>query len=358
MPRSFNNLYSRLCSFENLYQAYCSARRGKRRRTEVAQFELDLESNLCALQAELSEGRWQPGPYRNFYVQEHKRRLITAAPFRDRVVHHALVSVLEPVFEPAFIYDSYACRKGKGQHRAVERFTHFARFNRYVLRADITKFYPSVDHETLLGLVARRVKDHLVLEMVRRILASGQGILESECEVAWFPGDDLFSPLERNRGLPIGNLTSQFFGNVCLNALDHFVKEELRQRCYVRYMDDFAVFGNCKGALHEIRQAIADFLAKSRLILHRPRTRLHRSDEGVEFLGFRVFPGYRLVRKTTVVRFGRHLRRLVELTRSGTIPHRRLAAALIAWLGHSRYARSYRLSRLILGRAGLLAHEA
>lgn len=298
------------------------------------------------MQRELAAGTWRPGPHRSFYIREHKKRLVTAVPFSDRVVHHALLNVLEPVFESGFISDSYACRRGKGQHRAVDRFQSWARGHRYVLRGDVQKFYPGVDHEALEMMLERRIRDRRVLALCRLILKSGAGILEPEYELAWFPGDDLFSPLERRRGLPIGNLTSQFFGNVYLNELDHFVKERLRCRRYLRYMDDFAVFGDDKAELADAKQHMGEFLSGLRLTLRRDRTRVWRTRDGVEFLGFRVFPGHRLVRKATAHRYCRHLRKLAR---------ERVRASLTAWFGHTCHADSYRLNRVLLHRAGLLA---
>ncbi len=346
MPQSHGGLYDQLYSFGNLHSAWLAARRGKRRRSEVAEFEQALEPELLRLQEELAGGSWRPGPYRNFYVQDQKRRLVTAAPFRDRVVHHALLSILEPVFEPTFIFDSHACRKGKGQHSAIDRFQHWARRYRYVLRGDVLKFYPSVDHAILLQLLSRRIRDRQVLALCATIIESGAGVLEPEYQVAWFAEDDLFSPLARRRGLPIGNLTSQFFGNVYLDGLDHFVKEQLRCRAYLRYMDDFAVFGDDRRSLSVTKQLVGDYLAGLRLTLRRDKTRVWQTYDGVEFLGYRVFPGHRLVRKATACRYGRRLRRL-------GLP--RVRASLAAWFGHTSHADSFRLNAELLRRAGLLA---
>jgi len=355
VPRSFGGLFPRLVSFDNLLAAFAKARRGKRGKQAVAEFDLNLEPELLRLQCELTKGTWHPGPYYSFYVHDQKCRLITAAPFRDRVVHHALLNVLEPVFEPTFISDSYACRVGKGQHRALDRFQHWARGNRYVLCGDVRKFYPSVDHEVLMAILRRRIRDLRVIELCEMILGSGAGILESEYELGWFAGDELFTPLERSRGLPIGNLTSQFFGNVYLNELDHFVKEKLQCPCYLRYMDDFAVFCDDPVELADTKSAIGLSLAGLRLTLHRCRTRIWRTGDGVQFVGWRVFPGHRLVRKATAYRFCRHLRRLLRLRRSGTIGRERLGAALVAWFGHTGHGTTFQLNREVLRRAELLA---
>jgi len=338
-----------------LLAAYLEARRGKRRKRAVAEFEFNLEPELLRLQTELADGAWRPGPYHSFYVQEHKRRLITAAPFRDRVVHHALLNVLEPVFEPTFIHDSYACRVGKGQHKAIDRYQHWARGHKYVLRGDVRKFYPSVDHGILMAILRRRIRDRRVLALCEAILASGAGILEGEYELAWFAGDGLFTPLERRRGLPIGNLTSQFFGNVYLNEMDHFIKERLHVRCYLRYMDDLALFGQDKAEMAGWLDQVSGALARFRLALNPARTRVWQVRVGVEFLGLRVYPGHRLIRRATAHRYCRRLRRLVFLRRTGRATFQNVRDSLAAWFGHTVRANAYRLNREILGRSALLA---
>ena len=237
--KTWRNLFPLIVSFENLVLAFRAARRGKPLTQERADFEFDLEANLFRLQEELVTGAYRPGPYGTFYVTEGVRRKISAAPFRDRVVHHALHRVIEPVLDREFIFDSYACRTGKGTHRAADRCTRFLRRQPYALKADIARFFPSVDHAILLSLVGRRVEDVRTMDLIGRILASGVGILESEYEMRWFQGDDLLARF-RPRGLPIGNLTSQFFANVYLHPLDMFVKHTLRVRHYLRYVDDCA----------------------------------------------------------------------------------------------------------------------
>ncbi|HMB07556.1 MAG TPA: reverse transcriptase/maturase family protein [Isosphaeraceae bacterium] len=225
------HLWEGMIAFESLHRAAEKARRGKRFRHPAARFFFHLERELWRLHEELATKTYRPGPYRTFFICEPKRRQISAAPFRDRVVHHALTGMLEPIFERSFIHDSYACRKGKGTHAAVDRCQEFARRFRYVLKADVRKFFPSIDHEILKGLVARKVKDPHVLWLVDRIIDHSN---PQDPVLAWFPGDDLFTPIERRRGLPLGNQTSQFFANVYLDPLDHFVTDRLGLS-YVRY---------------------------------------------------------------------------------------------------------------------------
>ena len=232
--KAYRNLYPQVCDWDNLYLAYRKARRGKRGRAPAATFEYNQEANLVQLHQELIAKTYAPGDYHSFYIHEPKRRLISAAPFRDRVVHHALCNIIEPVFERGFIYDSYANREGKGTHRALDRAQQFARRFRYVLQCDVRQFFPSVDHAILRGILSHKIADHDVLWLIDHILGSGLGVLAQEYEMQWFPRDDLFA-INHPRGLPIGNLTSQFWANCYLNPLDHFVKRELCCGGYVRY---------------------------------------------------------------------------------------------------------------------------
>ena len=353
MPKSFSNLYPMLYSFQNLLRSFYRARTGKRKRNDVVRFEFNLERNLINLSTELKNKTYSPGRYKNFYLYDQKRRLITAAPFRDRVVHHALLQVIEPIFERMFIYDSYGCRVGKGQHRACNRYQRFARNNRYVLRCDIQKFYPSVDHEILLKIINRWLKDKDIMWFIEKILESGKDILKDEYIPTWFPGDNLFTLLERKRGLPIGNLTSQFFGNVYLNELDHFIKEKLRCRYYLRYMDDFALFHNSKKVLRDYLREISDFLASLRLVLKKERQFIAPTRIGLDFLGYRIFITHRLVRKSTVYRYSRKLKRLTEDFNKDRIPLEKLKTSLFAWFGHIKHANSYNLKRITFKLSGL-----
>ena len=239
--KTYKNLYPKIYDFANLYQAFRAARKSKRNRSAVASFEFDLEPNLLALETELRTQTYWPGGYTNFYIYEPKRRLVSAAPFRDRVVHHALCRVIEPIWEARFIQTNFACRTGKGTHKALDQAHAWVRHYCYTFHGDIVKYFPSIDHQILRRLLAHHLADRQVMELIDRILASGAGLLAAEYPKILFEGDDLFA-LNRPRGLPIGNLTSQFWANVYLHQLDIFVKQTLRCRAYLRYMDDFRPF--------------------------------------------------------------------------------------------------------------------
>ncbi len=345
--KTYRRLYDRLWDFEHLYWAYRRARRGKRSKVPVAKFERFQEEELLALQQALKEETYLPGPYHSFYIHEPKRRLISAAPFRDRVVHHALVALLEPLWEPRFIYDSYANRKGKGTHRALERAQSFARSFPYVLQCDVCQFFPSIDHELLQNAMARLIRDERVLRLAALILESGQGVLSEAYDMVYFPGDDLMA-FFRPRGLPIGNLTSQFWANVYLNPLDHFVKRSLKARGYVRYVDDFLLFSDSKSTLHRWRRRLIEFLAQWRLTLHAQRAQVYPVHTGIPFLGFRLFPEYRRLKRRNVVQARRRLRSHLRAYRRGEMTRQAFEASLRGWLNHARHAQTWRLRKDLL----------
>lgn len=352
--RRVGNLWPELVSFQNLLLASENSAAGKRNRPAVAAWHWDRERNLCRLQRQLQQREWRPGGYTEFYVYEPKKRLISAAPYEDRVVHHALTQVLSPLFEPAFVSDSFACRVGRGTHAAVRRAQQFSRRFSWVLKADIRKFFPSIDHQILLDLVARKIKDPEVLRLVDLLVRHSN---PQEPVLHWFPGDDLLTPSERMRGLPIGNQTSQFFANVYLNPLDHFVKEQLRVAGYVRYVDDFIVFADDRQTLHRCKAQISDFLCSLRLKLHPKKCAIFPTRCGIRFLGYRVFPTHRLLTSEGVRRFRRRIRRLQRLFACGRIGTADLHASLMSWLGHAGQADTHRLcerlfSQIIFTRSG------
>jgi retron-type reverse transcriptase len=328
VPQEFNDLFPQICAFENLYRAYRKARKGKRGKAPVAAFEYNQEEELLALRAELSAGTWQPGEYSNFYIHEPKRRLVSAAPFRDRVVHHALCNLLEPIWERSFIYDSYANRVGKGTHRAILRCQQFARRYTYVLQCDLEQFFPSIDHAILRLELGRRICDPQVMALIDQILRSGEGVLSQVYQMRWFPGDDLWAAF-RPRGLPIGNLTSQFWANVYLNPFDHFVKRQLGCRGYLRYVDDFLLFADDKNTLWAWAAALQERLRRLRLTLHPPQ--VYPVSCGIPFLGFRIYPSHRRLKRLRGIAFQRRFRRLYQRWIEEDISREKLDASARSW---------------------------
>lgn len=340
------NFWPQVVSFENLYAAAKAAARGKRFRPDVANFLLNLEPELVLLQRELEDGNYQPGGYRTFQVHEPKPRFISAAPFRDRVVHHALTRVLEPIFERRFVMNSFACRKGKGTHQALKMAAEGCCRFPYVLKCDVRKYFPSIDHAILKGMLARVVKCPRTLDLAARII---DGSNAQEAASFYFPGDDLFTPYERRRGLPLGNQTSQFFANVYLNPMDHFVLRELRPGLYVRYVDDFLLFGDDKRKLGDMRACLEDFLSPLRLRIHARKSRVYRAQDGVTFLGWRVFPERLRLVRSNVVHWRRRLKAMSEAYRARKMQLSEVTTRVRAWIAHAEHGNTWKLRTQLLG---------
>ncbi|MGE0882979.1 MAG: reverse transcriptase domain-containing protein [Blastocatellales bacterium] len=337
-----SSLYSQIVDWSNLLLAYRLAAKGKRGKQSAAGFEHQVADRLIQLQREMTEFSYHPGEYVNFLIHEPKQRRVSAAPFRDRVVHHALCNVIEPIFERQFIADSYANRAGKGTHAAIDRLQFFARRYRYVLRLDIVKHFPSLDHAVLIENLRHSIRDEDVMWLIERIIASGEGVLDDEYQMVYFPGDDLFA-INRPRGLPIGNLTSQFWSNVYLTPLDLFVTQQLRCPAYLRYVDDFALFSDSKRQLYEWKQAIIRFLYSLRLTIHEAPAQVIPCRHGIPWLGFVVYPTHRRVKARNVVKFTRKLKDRWSEYCAGKISFAEFDASVKGWVNHVRYADTWGL---------------
>jgi retron-type reverse transcriptase len=326
--RRVGDLWPRVSSFSALHAAYLRARRGKRFSREALAFEAEREDNLRRLRDELGAGTYRPGAYRTFTLYDPKPRVISAAPFRDRVVHHAIHATLEPVFDPTFVRECYANRKGKGTHAALRRFRAWCRTYPYVLRCDVAKFFPSVDHDILKALLRRKVKDG-------RVLALCDLVIES-------PGGE--------HGMPIGNLTSQLFQNVYLSPLDHFAKEQLRCRAYLRFVDDFALFAHDTATLRRWRTEVFSCLGGLHL---RPNTRtfeISPTADGANWLGFFVTPDDCRIARSRRVSFRRRLWRRWRDRVRGRISAAELTASVRSWVAHAAHGRTAGLRRHLLSR--------
>jgi len=318
------DLFDNVVLFENLHHAFRLSARGKRNQPEVIRYRYDLETNLFALRDRLLAEDYHFGPYWSFMVHDPKPRLIVSAPFEDRVVHHAMCNILTPIFEKTFISDSYACRDGKGTHAAVFRLQDFMRKTPegYVLQCDIRKYFQSADHAILKTLIRRKIKDSKLLDLTDRVIDSAP----------------IHPDFGAGKGLPIGNLSSQLFANVYLNPLDHFVKEDLRRKFYIRYVDDFTVLGEDKAQLHEIKSRIAAFLDQSlKLHLHRNKSQVFPIRKGCTFLGYRVWPHKRRVKTATMVRIRRKEKELRKAYWEGEIPIETYRQTIDSFLGHMKW---------------------
>lgn len=347
MGKLYKNFYPQIHDLLNLWTAFTKASKGRRGHPSIAAFEYNLESELIQLRDELRDETYLPGGYRSFTVHEPKRRKISAAPFRDRVVHHALMNIIGPMLERKFIHDSYANQVGKGTHTALDRCTYFMRRYDYVLPCDVKQFFPSVDHEILKAVLSKTIQDERAMNLAKKIIASGEGVLNEEYAMTYFKGDTLFA-VHRPRGLPIGNLTSQFWANVYLNELDQLIKQKLKVCAYVRYVDDFLLFSNDKKELHEWRSAVVEFLASLRLTIHEESAHARPAWKGVTFLGFIVFPTHRRLKPPKGYAFRRRWQYFYSMRQAGQMTPEKLKIHAVAWANHARYGDTWNLRRKIL----------
>ena len=340
MPKPAKHLWSKVLDWDNLLLAYREAAKCKRYKREVLRFGLWLSPHLLELQERLTDGTWTPGPYRTLEVFEPKHRLVHAPCFPDRVVHHALVQVIGPLFERRFLDCSFACRVGKGTHAASEAVTRMLRsaydtWGRvYVLKADISQYFASIDREILLRIIARTVGDPDVLRLIRSL------VMECGC----IPGA---------RGLPLGALTSQLFANAYLDQLDHFVKDRLRVRHYVRYMDDFVILGPGKAGLWELLAEIRDFLASELRLSLNPKTSVFPASHGVDFAGYRHWTTHCLPRKRNVRRAARKFAGLSRVYARGEVDLDTVRSVVASFVGYMQHCKGWRsaesaLRRLVL----------
>jgi retron-type reverse transcriptase len=338
MPKSFSYLWEHLVDFENLYYAFKKASIGKRYRWEALKFKSNLEENLIVLQNELIWNLYKPDPYRQFFVLEPKQRLISAPTFRDRVVHHALSQVIEPIFENRFIKENFACRVGYGTHAAMNHIRKCARRAQrewghyYVLKCDISKYFPSVDHDILKAIIKRNIRDKKVYNLIDIIVRSYES-----------PGQD-------GKGLPIGSLTSQLFANVYLSPLDHYLKEKFQVKYYARYMDDFIVLHNEKQTLWDLLEEITNYLQDRLKLTLNPKTGIFPDKSGIDFCGYRVWSTHVKPRKSTVKRAKRRLRKMALLykTNPGILEHAK--KSIDSFLGYIKHCNGYETTLSLLNK--------
>lgn len=334
--KTYKNLYQEIYQFDRLHQAYLRARIGKRQRREVLRFERDLEGNLIQLQNELIWDMYQTGPYRTFHVHEPKKRMVAALPFRDRVLQHSLVSVIEPIFEKRFIHHSYACRPGRGMHMGANQAQQWLREVKrehgkvYCLKADVAKYFASIDQEILITLLEKKIKCRRTMNLCKEIMST------------W------------HEGLPIGNLTSQLWANVYLHELDIFVKETLQVRRYIRYMDDFVIVHHDKKFLQGLRVVIENFLAQKLKLRLNNKTQIFpvgtKHGRALDFLGYRMWTTHRRLRRESVKRMAKRMEQMRKQYARGEISHPDIQRRIASWLGHAKHAESYTIRRLVLGK--------
>ena len=339
--KTYSHLFNEIISFDNLQDAYQKARSRKTNTPAVNEFDKQWLLHLAILHRELRERTYLPQPLKKFILRDPKTRTICVSAFRDRIVHHALINILQPIFEPRFIHDSYASRKGKGTLAALKRFGYFLRkvtdngkqvsgstngnaVCAFAFKADIKHYFDAVDHEVLLRIIAKRVTDGGVLWLTRTILGN-------------------YTAGALGKGMPLGNWTSQFFANVYLNELDQFVKHQLKAKYYIRYVDDFIILDGSKTTLLHHTVSIGTFLQTLKLDLHPSKCKTIPLCRGVSLLGFRVFYQHRLVRQRNLRKARSKLEDFLMLYEMHAADAVDVLESLNGWNAYAMHGNTYHL---------------
>ena len=341
MMKTYKNLYEEIISLENLYLAFKKARKRKTKKEYVKEFSKNLGKNILSLREELLNHSYQPKPLETFIIKDPKTRKISKSDFADRIVHHALCNIIEPIFDKTFIYDSYANRKGKGNLEALKRFDKFKRkvsrngklngwFNKnqvkgYVLKADIKHYFHTIDTNILLKILKRKIKCNKTIWLIKKILANCRN-------------DNI------QVGMPLGNLTSQFFANVYLNELDYFVKHNPKIKYYVRYVDDFIILSSSKSQLIEWEKKINNFLLENlKIQLHPEKSKIIHLNKPITFVGFRIFYRYKLLKKSNKNKVKKRMNKLTLLCKGNKIKYNQIYESVQGSFAYMKNADTYKL---------------
>jgi retron-type reverse transcriptase len=336
----YKDLYWSIISPQALFRAWEIFKSDKRNKPDVAEFELNLEQNIFDLYRDLKKEIYKHGPYRGFWIHDPKLRRIHKATVRDRVLHHAVFYILNRIFEPTFINDSYSCRIGKGTHKGMEKVADMIRAVSknhthpcYALKCDVRKFFDSVDHDTLLEILGQKIKDEKVCNLLYEIIESFEASRPN---------------LFERRGVPIGNLTSQVFANIYMNEFDQFMKHDLKVKNYARYTDDFVIVSDDKVYLEGLLEPIREFL-KSRLHLdlHPKKITLKKHIQGIDFLGYVILPHHIKLRTKTKRKIPKKIHQRVSLYKNGQINEVAMKSSLASYLGVLSHADTYEMTESV-----------
>lgn len=318
--KRIGNLYGKIIAKENLEIAYGKARRGKTWQDSIKRIDAKKEEYLEQLHQILKKKEFRTSEYKQKMIYEPKLRTIYILPFYpDRIVQHAIMNILEPIWDNRLIHDTYACRLNKGQHKGSRRCMEFVKRNKYCLKCDISKFYPSINHEKLFQIIAKKIKCPDTLAVLEEIIKS-------------IPGE---------ANVPIGNYLSQWFGNIYLNELDQLVKHQYKVKDYVRYCDDFLLFSDDKIFLRKMKGELTKYVNQE-LKMKMSKCELFPTAQGVDFLGYRHFPqGYILLRKTTAKRVKRRIEALPWKVKRGLIDEQAAISVIASTRGWLQWANTY-----------------
>lgn len=332
----YKNLFNDIISTENLFSAWDKFKNGKRNKKDIQLFEWNLEENIFKLHRELKSRTYKHSSYTSFNISDPKPRNIHKAQVRDRILHHAVFQILNPIFEAGFISASFSCREGYGTHKGVEFLQNILRKASkndkvpcFSLKCDIKKFFDTIDHNVLLAILKRKIKDNDVVWLLEQTISS-------------FSSN--YSLLSINKGVPIGNLTSQLFANIYLNELDKFAKQELKVKYYLRYTDDFLIISESKEYLESIVPKIINFLEEKLLLrIHEEKTKIRKTSQGIDFLGYTVFQKHRLVRTKTKRRIMKKFKAKIKEYKQGFISKNSLLQSLQSYLGFLSHADTHKI---------------
>jgi RNA-directed DNA polymerase len=324
-------LYDRIWEWSNLRRAAHRAFRASRQGAEPREYFSNLDENLRSLQKALLAGDVKLCPYREFLIHDPKERLISAPAFADRVLHHAVMGVCEPLFDRWSIADSYACRRGRGRLAALERATDFSRRFPWFFRGDIRKYFPSIQHPLLKLMIRRKFKDQRLIALFEQLV-------------------DSFG-FDEGKGLPIGSLCSQHLANLFLDPFDRWVKEVVRLPGYVRYMDDFVIFSDSQNWVVDCQRLVGEVLSSKLGLELKGDAHLNRSRHGFDFLGFRIFPGWRILNRRSRRRFRARFDELEQRHQRGSMGEMELQRRVGSLLAFAKEGCSWKFRSAVLSRA-------
>lgn len=328
-----SGIYQKIIRFNSLLSAWREFKKGKKTKKDVLEFEFQLEEKLFSIQRELIHKTYKHGGYTKFYIKDPKMRLIHKATVKDRLIHHLVSGYLEKIFESIFFTHSYSSRKNKGAHKAVLTFQDMAnkisnggQKTCWVLKLDIKKFFASVNHPILTEILLRKIDDQDFLNLLQKIIKS-------------------FSDI----GIPIGNLTSQYFANIYLNELDQFITKELKIRYYIRYADDFVILSKSRQDLLDLTIKIRHFLeSELDLTLHPQKIVLRKFRSGIDFLGYVVFPTHILPRTKTKRRLIKKIKQRINEYKQGEITKEKLEATINSYWGYLGHANTHAFKKELI----------
>jgi retron-type reverse transcriptase len=338
MPHTANNLWEKLVDFENVYRAYHDAAKGKRYHNEILNFRNNFEDNLLTIIQDLNEGTYKTLSLRQFYIREPKLRLISAPSFRDRIVHHSLVQIIEPLFERRFIDETFACRRGRGTHAGVRHVFHCAQLAKrkwgryYVLKCDVTKFFPNINHDVLKQIIRRTIRDRRILLLIDTII------------------DSYSTEGMDGVGIPIGTLTSQLMANVTLDPLDHHIKE-MGVKYYARYMDDFVILHWDKNFLRGAWENIEQFLNEKLALKLNPKTHIFPGKHGIDYCGYRIWPTHIKPRKSTIKRAKKRLKKFSKVYQENPHILEHAKMSIMSFFGYIKHCSGYKTTLSVLKKA-------